>query len=285
MPAAWPRPTRVRFFRAPYFIAALVVAVLLYLIGGSLEAAVGEHLSVYVGLVRSLAIIYALAWLFFTFRAFIRTNLAVIAVTVLVATTLIWRGIHLRAQNRALDLAAGFVSGVLNTSTSMSGPPLVLYLQNRGMTPGQFRATLNAFFLASGAIATFLFVIGDRIGSSELGAAGAAAGAWPWLAAAVTGCAFPRPWSALTMKYTMPATIATGTTKRSNNQRSPARALRSRPPRDNTQPTTHNRPVPISGRSTRLSRRVLTNTSVRLMRICSISSGPVTQATSGRLRP
>ncbi len=74
----------VRFFRAPYFIAALVVAVLFYLVGGSLEAAVGEHLSVYVGLVRSLAIIYALAWLFFTFRAFIRTNLAVIAVTVLV---------------------------------------------------------------------------------------------------------------------------------------------------------------------------------------------------------
>ena len=99
----------------------------------------------------------------------------IIAVVVLVATTLIWRGVHLRAQNRALDFVAGFVSGVLNTSTSMSGPPLVLYLQNRGMTPGQFRATLNAFFLAGGAIATVLFVIGDRIGAYELGAAAASA--------------------------------------------------------------------------------------------------------------
>lgn len=95
----------------------------------------------------------------------------IIAVTVLVATTLIWRGLHLQAQNRPLDLVAGFLSGVLNTSISMSGPPLVLYLQNRGLTPGQFRATLNAFFLASGITATLLFVIGGRIGSYELGMA------------------------------------------------------------------------------------------------------------------
>lgn len=95
----------------------------------------------------------------------------IIAVTVLVATTLIWRGLHLQAQNRPLDLLAGFLSGVLNTSTSMSGPPLVLYLQNRGLTPGQFRATLNAFFLASGITATVLFVIGGRVGSYELGMA------------------------------------------------------------------------------------------------------------------
>lgn len=97
-----------------------------------------------------------------------------IAVLVLLATTLIWRGIHVRAQNRAWDVVAGFVSGVLNTSTSMSGPPIVLYLQNRGMTPGQFRATLNAFFLASSAIATVLFVLGNRIGAYEVGATAAA---------------------------------------------------------------------------------------------------------------
>ncbi|MBA4181750.1 MAG: hypothetical protein C0506_14265 [Anaerolinea sp.] len=95
----------------------------------------------------------------------------IIAVTVLVATTLIWRGLHVTAQNRPLDLAAGFLSGVLNTSTSMSGPPLVLYLQNRGLTPGQFRATLNAFFLASSLMATVLFVAGGRIGGYELGMA------------------------------------------------------------------------------------------------------------------
>ena len=95
----------------------------------------------------------------------------IIAVTVLVATTLIWRGLHITAQNRPLDLTAGFLSGVLNTSTSMSGPPLVLYLQNRGMSPGQFRATLNAFFLASSLLATALFVAGGRVGTHELGMA------------------------------------------------------------------------------------------------------------------
>lgn len=95
----------------------------------------------------------------------------IIAVTVLVATTLIWRGLHIQAQNRPLDVVAGFVSGVLNTATSMSGPPLVLYLQNRGLSPGQFRATLNAFFLAASLMATVLFVLGSRIGSYELGMA------------------------------------------------------------------------------------------------------------------
>lgn len=91
-----------------------------------------------------------------------------IAVTVIVATALIWRGLHITAQNRPLDLVAGFLSGVLNTSTSMTGPPLVLYLQSRGLSPGQFRATLNAFFLASSLTAAVLFVAGRRIGANEL---------------------------------------------------------------------------------------------------------------------
>jgi hypothetical protein len=68
-----------------------------------------------------------------------------------------------------LDAGAGFVSGVLNTSTSMSGPPLVLYLQNRGVGRDEFRGTINALFLASGLLAASLFAAGGQVDRHELG--------------------------------------------------------------------------------------------------------------------
>jgi uncharacterized protein len=42
----------------------------------------------------------------------------------------------------------GFTSGVLTTSISVSGPPIVLWLEGRGAEPEEFRATLAASFLA-----------------------------------------------------------------------------------------------------------------------------------------
>lgn len=91
-----------------------------------------------------------------------------IAITVFAAALLYWKGYRLSVRNPVIDAGAGFLSGVLNTSTSMSGPPLVLYLQNRGITPESFRGTINAFFVASGLLATALFAFGDRIGPPEL---------------------------------------------------------------------------------------------------------------------
>ncbi len=44
--------------------------------------------------------------------------------------------------------AAGFASGALTTSISVSGPPVVLWLEARGCAPEEFRATLAASFLA-----------------------------------------------------------------------------------------------------------------------------------------
>lgn len=42
---------------------------------------------------------------------------------------------------------AGFASGALNTSTTTSGPPLLLYLSGRGIEPGRLRDTVIATFL------------------------------------------------------------------------------------------------------------------------------------------
>ena len=47
---------------------------------------------------------------------------------------------------------AGLASGVLTTSTSLSGPPLVLWLLGRHAPPGEVRDSLAASFLALNAV-------------------------------------------------------------------------------------------------------------------------------------
>jgi branched-chain amino acid transport system permease protein len=79
-----PDTMAVRFFRLPYFIAALVVAAILLAFGASLAAAVGPQAGAYLGMVRGLAIIYALAWVLYYFRTFILANFSALGVTILV---------------------------------------------------------------------------------------------------------------------------------------------------------------------------------------------------------
>jgi uncharacterized protein len=56
----------------------------------------------------------------------------------------------------AAGWGAGFLSGALTTSISVSGPPIVLWLEARGVRPEEFRASLAASFLvlnlAGGAV-------------------------------------------------------------------------------------------------------------------------------------
>ena len=48
---------------------------------------------------------------------------------------------------RAAGLPAGFASGALTTSTTTSGPPLLVFLLGRRLTPQQMRDTLPVCFL------------------------------------------------------------------------------------------------------------------------------------------
>ena len=68
----------------------------------------------------------------------------------------------------------GVVSGVLNTTTSMNGPPVVLYMQGKGMLPAPFRATIAAYFLASGLIAIALLALDGQVTGLTMARAGVA---------------------------------------------------------------------------------------------------------------
>jgi hypothetical protein len=92
------------------------------------------------------------------------------AVTVLAALTLVLRRTRLPAAGTA-TAGAGLLSGALLTSTGMNGPPLVLVMSGRGVTPHTFRATLQTVLCAQDAAAVIGFVLIGALSAPALVAA------------------------------------------------------------------------------------------------------------------
>jgi uncharacterized membrane protein YfcA len=100
--------------------------------------------------------------LFILERANDRALTVAIAISVLAFTLLLAREAIVPAGTPT-DAAAGFVSGMISTSTGTSGPPLVIALHAREMTPRSFRATLAAQFLIQGAVSVAAFAVVGRL--------------------------------------------------------------------------------------------------------------------------
>jgi uncharacterized membrane protein YfcA len=67
---------------------------------------------------------------------------------------------------------AGLVSGVLTTSISVSGPPIVLWLEARGVSAAEFRATLAGSFLALNLTGLAVVTAAEGTEAFDLGTAG-----------------------------------------------------------------------------------------------------------------
>lgn len=89
-------------------------------------------------------------------------RVAVGATTVAMAVA-VGRGVRAPSHGSGTDVALGVACGTLATSTGMNGPPLVLYLQSRGLAPTAFRATLSRFFFASGVLSQVTFGVGGLL--------------------------------------------------------------------------------------------------------------------------
>jgi len=87
-----------------------------------------------------------------------RTLLRLLGLAVAVAVVLLVAGVDLSRRGRGLELGAGFVSGVLSTSVSTNGPPIVFALQSRRLGADAFRGTITMVFAFCnlGAMAAFL---------------------------------------------------------------------------------------------------------------------------------
>ncbi len=101
-----------------------------------------------------------------------RLALACVVVVAVIVLASGWR--ITSPETRRIDAVAGFFSGLLNTTTGTSGPPLVLALTSQNVEPDRFRATTSGTFFLSGLVGLILFAVGGFIGRSELvlGAAG-----------------------------------------------------------------------------------------------------------------
>ncbi|MDP2292027.1 MAG: sulfite exporter TauE/SafE family protein [Actinomycetota bacterium] len=107
-----------------------------------------------------------------------RTLKVVLGVAVLIATAMLVRRINLSHVGSNLDYGAGFLSGVLNTSLSTNGPPLVFDLQARHLAPDEFRATITMVFALSNTVGLSLFLIDGKVTVDGLQAALIALPAW-----------------------------------------------------------------------------------------------------------
>lgn len=97
----------------------------------------------------------------------------ILGVVVLTAVAALLRGVRVR-ESRAHDAVLGFVSGVLSTSLSTNGPPLVFLLQSRAMAPDRFRATINQVFVVANVVALSLFATAGLVSTGVVEASIAA---------------------------------------------------------------------------------------------------------------
>jgi uncharacterized membrane protein YfcA len=78
---------------------------------------------------------------------------------VIVFTFLLQWGKLRLPQSTFLTALAGFFSGLLDTSTTMAGPPVLILLAGQELSKDQFRRTLVSLFLATDLVAALTLVL------------------------------------------------------------------------------------------------------------------------------
>jgi uncharacterized membrane protein YfcA len=91
----------------------------------------------------------------------------IVGIVVLIAAISLMRGFSIPQSKNKYDWLMGWASGVLATSTSTNGPPLVFLLQAKKLTPTNFRASINVVFSLTSFGAIALFVLSGNIDSSD----------------------------------------------------------------------------------------------------------------------
>jgi uncharacterized membrane protein YfcA len=94
----------------------------------------------------------------------------VIATTVIASSLLLYFAPQMGGERDTLGgrVTSGFLGGVLGSSTSMGGPPVVLYLLTRVREVPAFRATLLAYFLPGNIVTIVGLVIIGRVTGNVL---------------------------------------------------------------------------------------------------------------------
>lgn len=88
----------------------------------------------------------------------------IIGVLVTLTATINLYGIKIKVKNqRFAYIPVGFMSGILNGSVSLGGPPLVLFLTNQEVEKQRFRANLTSYFLILNIFTIPTYILGGLI--------------------------------------------------------------------------------------------------------------------------
>lgn len=89
----------------------------------------------------------------------------VVGIAVLIATLAVYRAPEVShgRDSFGLRVLAGAVSGAIGSSTSLSGPPVVLYLVGRVREIDAFRATVLAYFVPSSLLVLASYLVVGQI--------------------------------------------------------------------------------------------------------------------------
>ena len=92
----------------------------------------------------------------------------IVGLAVVVLAGALAAGLRITARGLRTEFAVGAMSGVLQTSTSMSGPPVVSYLVGRGDHRDAFRGGMGVYLLTGSMAAVTIFAIAGVISREAL---------------------------------------------------------------------------------------------------------------------
>lgn len=93
-----------------------------------------------------------------------------IAVIIIVTATALYKNYKIQFKNEKFTAAVvGVLSGLLNGSVGLSGPPVVLFLTNQGVDKQVFRANLVLFGIVTNIFAIGNFLIGGMLSAEAAG--------------------------------------------------------------------------------------------------------------------
>jgi uncharacterized membrane protein YfcA len=93
-------------------------------------------------------------------------------ITVVLFAAIVMRGFVIPGIRSILaPIVVGFTSGVLGTSTGMPGPPAVLYLTDKNLSPRVFRASITLYFFSIDIIGVLLVFRTGSVGANVIGVA------------------------------------------------------------------------------------------------------------------
>jgi uncharacterized membrane protein YfcA len=71
-----------------------------------------------------------------------------VGIVIVISAILLWLGVKCPVHSRPLQLAVGFIAGVMSGALSVSGPPVAFFFTAGDVKKDVFRSSLSMFFLA-----------------------------------------------------------------------------------------------------------------------------------------